>query len=245
MLTDIHTHILPDIDDGPGTMTEALRMLRYAADSGITVCAATPHMPPNESNAERTAYLDRIEDRFRSLRRAILEEEIGITLHRGVEVYYQPDILPFVRQGGCGLSLSRYVLMEVSLRQCPPDFEHSMHNLLQNDIRPVFAHPERTGSLIGDIQTIARFVSAGILIQVTSGSVIGDFGERTAEFTDRLIAAGLVHIVASDAHPGRMFTLHCAYSNIVGRFGRKCAELLCRTNPEHILCDRDVITVQP
>ena len=240
MLIDIHTHILPDIDDGPDTMAEALHMVKYAAGSGITACAATPHMPPMGSNIERTEYLDRIEDRVHRLKHAVIAEGINITLHRGAEVYYHPETLPFIRHGNCGLSHSRYVLMETSFRQCPPDFEHSMHNLLQNGIRPVFAHPERIGSLMGDIQTIARFVSAGILIQVTSGSVIGEFGEETALFTDRLIAAGLVHVVASDAHPGRMFTLHRAFSHIGDRFGAQHAELLCRTNPEHILYNRDV-----
>ena len=220
-------------------------MLKYASSSGITACVATPHMPPMGSNTERTAYLERIDDRFHGLKNTILEEGIDLTLYRGAEVYYHPEVLPFIRYGNCTLGHSRYVLMEVSLHQYPPDFEHSMHNLLQNGIRPVFAHPERIGSLIGDMQTITRLVSAGILIQVTSGSVIGDFGEETALFTDRLIAAGLVHVVASDAHPGRMFTLHHAYSHIKGRFGRQYAELLCRVNPEHILYNRNVSGIRP
>ena len=242
MYIDIHSHFLHGVDDGPENLDTSLRMLRRASASGIRAVAATPHILNNLSSGwEDTVLL-----RFREIARAVIEEQLEIDLFLGSEIYFQFNLPELVEwsigsYGGMGI----YALVETSLSQYPKHFEQTLDTLLTRGKRPIFAHPERVASLIGDIAHVATLAEKGIVIQVSAGSFLGDFGNKIESFTWELLDRGAVHCVASDAHNllERPFNLDIAWNAVAARNGEDTADLLMYANPRHILFGEEVESV--
>ncbi len=234
MYIDIHSHFLHGVDDGPESIETSLKMLRRAAMTGIRAVAATPHVLDNLSPGwEETVLL-----RFQEISRAVIAEQIEIDLYLGSEIYFQfnlPDLAEWSIGSYRGMGI--YTLVETSLSQYPRHFEQALDILLSRGKRHIFAHPERVGSLLGDFATIAALAEKGILIQVSSGSLLGNFGREVEAYTWGLLERGVVHCVASDAHDEyhRPFNLGTAWNAVSARCGEDIADLLMYANPRHIL----------
>ena len=243
MYIDIHSHFLHGVDDGPESLDTSLKMLRRASISGIRAVAATPHILDSLSPGwEETVLL-----RFREICRAVIEERMEIDLYLGSEIYFQfnlPDLVEWSIGSYRGMGV--YSLVETSLAQYPKQFEQALDILLSRGKHPIFAHPERVGSLLGDSARIAALAAKGILIQVSAGSLLGDFGRKIETFTWELLEQGAVHCVASDAHDlfDRPFNLDSAWHAVTARCGEDAADLLMYVNPRHILFGEEVETIR-
>jgi protein-tyrosine phosphatase len=239
MYIDIHSHFLHGVDDGPDTIETSIKMLRRAVMSGIRAVAATPHIIDNLSPGwEETVLL-----RFREIARAVIEEQIEIDVYLGSEIYFQFNLPELVEWSiGSYRGMGAYSLIETSLSQYPRHFEQTLDILLARGKHPIFAHPERVSSLLGDSGRIAALVEKGILIQVSAGSLLGDFGRKIESFTWELLERGVVHCVASDAHDlfERPFNLDTAWNAVTARCGEDTAGLLMYSNPRHILFGEEV-----
>jgi protein-tyrosine phosphatase len=196
-LIDLHSHILPGLDDGAGNLGDALEIARTAVADGITAIAATPHV-----REDYPTTADAMELGVRKLRAALEREGIELELLPGGEISLeQLDRLSHdeLRRFGLGGN-PNYLLIETPYWDWPIPFGEIVSRLRSFGMTPVIAHPERNAAIQADIAKVAALVDAGALIQVTAASLDGRLGSRTRASARKLVDAGLVHMVGSDAH---------------------------------------------
>lgn len=194
-MIDLHCHLLPGIDDGPRTLDEALAMARAHVAAGVRTVAATPHVSwdmPTEAAAIDVGLAD--------LRAALVAEGIPLEVVRGAEVdVHRAEALSDEELRELTLGGGSWLLLEAPLQQGTP-LEPTVRSLLARGHRIVLAHPERSPLLQRDPDGLLELVRAGVVTQVTAGSFSGRFGRTVQRYTEALLARGLVHTVASDAH---------------------------------------------
>lgn len=237
-MIDLHTHILPGIDDGAADFDEAVAMCRLAAAAGCEALVATPHQrrePWWNCDAPELVQL-----------REQLQEAVGPRprLLSGGEIRVDGELLQEIERlpesGLLPLAGSRYLLIEFGGRESPDAAADLVHELAVAGWRPVLAHPELIHWLASDPATVARLVALGATVQVTAMSVTGDFGRRAQTEALRLLGAGLVHFVASDCHDTRRRPpgLRRAHAALVRACGKDVARRLTSDNPLAVIEDR-------
>lgn len=244
LLIDIHSHILPGVDDGPETLDVSLRMLRRAAATGIRSVVATPHALDNISPAWEQSVISRFQD----LSEAVITEQLEIDVFLASEIFFQFGVEDLMEWSiGSFRGMGVYSLVEIPMSHYPAKFEQMMNTLIARGKKPILAHPERIHPLIGDSGRIAALVDCGMLMQVNAGSLLGSFGRKIGAFAWRLLDEGLAHFVASDAHDtaDRTFKLDAAWSMTAERYGPDYAEALFSTNPLRVLFAEKVERVRP
>lgn len=188
-MTDLHTHILPGLDDGAKELGSALAMLEHQAGQGVTRIALTSHY-----HCELEAlddFLARREEAFRALAQVCPPE---LTLKRGCEVYYSPELLGLEAERLC-LEGTRVLLLELPVLQKPAFLREVLAGLAARGILPLIAHAERYAYVAEDPTLLADWIALGARIQVNAGSLME--GQRLAM---KLVKWGLAHVIASDAH---------------------------------------------
>jgi protein-tyrosine phosphatase len=196
-LIDLHCHLLPGVDDGVRSLAEARDLARSAAAEGITAIAATPHV-----RSDYPTRAARIEFGVAELRRDFEAAEIEVEVLHGAEVEIArlweipPDELTrlTLAQTGC------YVLLEFPYRGWPRGLAAALRILAGRGIVAVLGHPERNPEVQDRPGRLEELVRAGALVQVTSASLDGRLGRAARLAGERLVEAGLVHVLASDAH---------------------------------------------
>ena len=197
-MTDIHCHILPGIDDGAHSLSEALEMVRQAVSSGVTDLVATPHFPGDGSS---TALFPRILQRLQLLQQAVQQENLPIRLYPGAEILCTPQTPDLARKKLLPtLGNTRYVLTEFYFDEPFEIMDDILTEIAACGYIPVIAHPERYEAICFDPRGIESWFRRGWIIQVNKGSILGAFGYREQQTAHWLLNAGLVHIIASDAH---------------------------------------------
>jgi len=219
---DLHAHVLPAVDDGPRAVEGSLALARAAVAAGTTELAATPHVTwelPTTSSAVRAGV--------RALQGELDAAGIPLRLHPGAELAVSKAVdlddaeLAALRLGG-----GEWLLVECPLRASAAGFERAALHLQTRGHRVVLAHPERSPVLQRDPAKLAALVAEGMLAQVTAGSLVGAFGGTVERFALDLVEAGLVHLVASDAHdavrrpPGLLEELRAADAELPGLLDR-------------------------
>ena len=195
-MIDLHSHILPGLDDGPRTLRGSLELARAAVAAATRTILATPHI-----NADESIDAARVEAGLEVLRPALAGAEIPLEVLPGGEIaiWRLPDLdddaLRALALGG-----GPYLLVESPFSPVIGEFEPLVLDLLARGHRVLLAHPERCPAFQRDTARLERLVEAGVLVQVTAGSMAGAFGSTARGVTASLLRQGLVHVVASDAH---------------------------------------------
>lgn len=238
-IVDIHCHILPNVDDGAASVEEALEMARRANASGVTDLVVTPHLFHPQFDTES---ID-VEYEMNKLQRMVDAEDILLRLHSGNEVRINGEVLHELNQGNVRtLGNTRYVLIEFPHQTVPSYTEPLFFELQLAGYVPVIAHPERNQQLIAEPDRLYRFALAGGLSQVTTASVIGQFGRRTQEMALLFLRHRLSQLIASDAHnsTSREFYWEEALAVLHKEFGVQWTERLL-SNSEAILKDEVIL----
>lgn len=197
---DLHCHLLPGIDDGPEDLDTALAMARLAVASGITHAVLTPHIHPGRY-ANNLTSVTLAAERFKDAL-----AEAGVPLEIGVagEVRLSAEIISWVEEGEIPFlgewQGDKVMLLELPHSHVPPGSDKLVEWLLQRNIRPIIAHPERNKGIMRDLEELTPLLELGCLIQVTAGSVAGNFGPVAQRVAHQLINDRHVDILASDAH---------------------------------------------
>lgn len=194
---DIHSHILPGVDDGAGSMEEALRMLRCAEEEGIRKIIVTPHQKPDRHCVSVQGLLDRM----RALQNKADEEGLHVRLYPGGELFFRqslPEELEDKRV--CTLAGSRYVLVEFFPQEQYRYIRDGLYSLLTAGYFPVVAHVERYDQVIGSQKCQEELLDMGCCFQVNASSLTGSGGLRMKMAAWRLVRQRMVHFVATDAH---------------------------------------------
>jgi protein-tyrosine phosphatase len=195
---DLHSHILPGLDDGAATLEDALGIAGAAVADGIRVIAATPHVRA----ADYPNSPEQMERQVDSLRRELLEADVQLELLPGGEIAF--DILPELgddelrRFGLAGNP--RYLLLEAPYFGWPLEIEDTVFQLQLRGFTAVLAHPERNGEVQASPERLAPLVERGTLVQLTAASLDGRLGRGPQKTGLRLLELGLAHLLASDAH---------------------------------------------
>ena len=193
-MIDLHSHVLPGLDDGAADLDEALAICRAAAEDGIEVLAATPHVRAHDY----PTTAEQMEAAFASL--AAAAEGI-VRLVPGGELDLEELRRPVDELRRFALAGNpRYLLVETPYLGWPLDLGERFFELRASGITPVLAHPERNSDVQQRPELLEPLVATGTLVQVTAGSVDGRLGRRAQSACAALLDRGLVHLIASDGH---------------------------------------------
>lgn len=239
-MIDLHSHILPELDDGSQSLQESLAMARMAVESGVRAVAATPHCSDARS---REVY-----ESWKLLRQALKENNIPLKLFPGMEIFGTENTLRLLREGQLfTINGSRYPLIEFSFRSDGYQETRILRSLCEAGFRPLVAHPERYSCVQHDPEILNRWHRMGCLLQVNRGSLLGRFGSRAQNMAMELADRNFITLVASDAHSPHMRTpwMQDVKNFLVQDFSLEYARTLLLENPGRILKDEPIPPVTP
>lgn len=228
-MIDIHTHILPSIDDGSKDLEMSIKMLEKAKSIGVTHLILTPHAIFGSS-----FYKDK-----ETLKRAFREfydkvEYIGIKLYLGSEIYYSEKNYRNLLNGDLvTFNNSKYCLIEYPMHE-ETDIEETLYNINVKGYKPILAHPERYKFL--DYSKV-RLIKKSAKIQINSTSILGLHGKKIKKFAFELMKLNLVDYVSSDCHnlEDRNVNLDEAYKIVSKKFGSEYAEKIFIRNQQELI----------
>lgn len=233
MLCDLHTHILPGVDDGAQSLEQALEMLENAVASDVSTLVMTPHcnVPGVEGN-----YRSRLmEERFAQVRQAA--EKLPIDIALGAEVRVTEE-LPALLQSERVYTLngSRYLLTEFPVDFPQAGFSDALKRILALGYIPLVAHPERYFAVWDRPGMVEAWLDMGCHIQITGGSIVGEYGKTVAAAARFLLKNDFVACVASDAHGihRRSNFLLDVYDHLRLYYSRQYANCLMAVNPMRV-----------
>lgn len=234
---DLHCHLLPAWDDGPRSLEESLEMAAKAVASGLKTIVVTPHVGRPLSSVVERPSAD-IPTATAQLQAQLQTHGIALTLVAGAELTLSsPDLArqivdePWLTVGGQG----RYVLVESTFGCWPRYADQLLYEITLTGNTPIIAHPERLPDVQKDIGTLQNVVERGALLQVTARSLLGADDRKTKQCSYELLEAGMVGLIASDAHsmksvlPGEVTAL------IRKAAGDRMAQHILVDNPRAVL----------
>ena len=232
-MIDLHSHILPGLDDGARTLEESLEIARAAEEDGIAAIAATPHVRDDYPTSPQA-----MEAGVRAVRDAVASAGIRVELYGGGELALeQLARLDADAIGRFALAGSDYVLVEMPYTGWPLWLDDQLFRLRTQGYVPVLAHPERNVEVQTRPERLGPLIGAGVVVQVTAGSVDGRLGRRAAETAMRLVHLGYAHLLASDAHTADVRAI--GMKRAADRLGdRVVAEWLTREAPGAVIANR-------
>lgn len=231
---DIHAHLLPKIDDGAKDLDTSLEMFRIAEKSGIREMILTPHFKPMRHNAgpEKIAVL------IGQMEAKLKEEKIDIQLYPGNELYYHSEMVSRIEEKqACTMADSDYVLVEFGPMDEYDYIRNGIYQVIAGGYRPILAHAERYEAVSRGEERVEDLIQMGCYIQLNAGSIMGQFGFGTKQFTKKLLKQRLVHFVATDAHDTakRAPKLNECAKYISKKFGEAYMRELLYENPLHMI----------
>jgi len=241
---DLHSHILPGIDDGAKSLDMSLAMARIAADDGIRVMACTPHIYPGLYMNDAAGIVAARD----ALQASLDEQGIPLQLVTGADVHLVPGLLEGLRAGTVPcLNNTRYLLLEPSHHVAPPRFAESVFELVAAGYVPVITHPERLTWVEDHFKVFVDLTRQGAWMQVTAGALTGLFGARAKYWGERFVGEGLTHIIATDAHStGRRIPVLSEARAVAERLlGREEADLLVQGRPAALLRNEPPSRIAP
>ena len=227
-MIDCHCHILPGIDDGASDMAESIAMAKIANADGISGIVATPHVRhPGLSPGD---IMKRVEE----LNRHLEKRHVPVGIYPAAEVSISLDFRLFEKYT---VNRTRYVLVELPHDYLPPFTANLLSWLGEEGLYPIIAHPERNSAVVRDPQRLFDVLREGVLVQITAGSLTGDFGVDSQICAEVLLDSGKVDIIASDAHSSkfRLPVLSKAVEAAAKRIGAEQAIRLASDNPAAVL----------
>lgn len=200
-MIDIHSHILPGVDDGADSLDTSVAIIRELVSQGVTDIIATPHF------IDETIYATARRENLRLLddvKRAIANERIEAKLHVGNEIYINDkidELITFNRISA--LADSQYLLIELPMSGELAGYEDIFRDLMRNDYKIILAHPERYTAMQGDFGILERLTEMGVLLQCNTGSFIRQYGKHAEKVAVQLAKRDMIFALGSDMHHTR------------------------------------------
>jgi protein-tyrosine phosphatase len=240
-LVDIHSHILPGLDDGAKTLDDSVTMLHMAAEAGTTDIVATPH-----ANTEFTFDPDLISQKIDEVQAAAGPVP---RIHRGCDFHLTLENIQdaLANPGKYAINHHTYLLVEFSDLLIPRTTQEIFDRLADSGLTPIITHPERNGLLHSRLDQLQSWVENGALVQVTAGSLLGGFGRTAKSVATDLMNRNLVHFIASDAHDIKYRTpvLRDAHQYVEKTWNRSLAKLLFVTAPQAAIAGEEIRLLDP
>lgn len=231
---DIHCHCLPGIDDGPATLDESLALCRALAADGTTTVIATPHQ---FGRYDRRNPGQAIRGAVAALNQALAQQQIPLTVLPGADVRVDERI-PALLATGEVVTLAdarRHILLELP-HDSYIDPLMLIRMLASRNIQSIVSHPERHPAIAKRPELVLPWLRAGGVLQITAGSLLGDFGASAEQTAWDLLGNGLVSLVATDAHDvqSRPPRMTAALEQIEHHMGHAAAQKVCLNLPQAV-----------
>lgn len=237
---DIHCHCLPGLDDGPATMSESLALCRALVDEGVTAAIATPHQLGRFSECNEA---EQVREAVSAINKELKSNDIALSVMPGADVRVDERICQLLEADKV-LTLAdggKYILLELP-HEILIDIEPLLVDLASMGITAIISHPERHPGLAKEPDIFSKWLECPAHLQVTAGSLLGDFSQAAEKFAWQLLSSGQASIVATDSHDldGRRPCISAAFEHISDRLGQTVARLVCIENPLRVLKGQDM-----
>ncbi len=225
---DIHTHVLPLVDDGSRSVETSLDMLRFMEKNGVTDVVLTPHY-----NLKYDKVVGEIKTVYDGFSKRVRDAGINVNLYLGQEILCTEDLISLLENKDVlTIANGKYVLIEIPYSE-ELDVEEIVYDVVASGFIPIIAHVERHGYI--SYEDVIAMKSLGAIIQVNATSVLGDSPKYAVKRAKKLLKARLVDIVASDTHEHRLPNLKNAYDKVKKKYGEDYANALFTENAKKIL----------
>lgn len=236
-MIDIHSHILPGVDDGVQSEDDALEMLRIAARSGVTLQVLTPHIHPGRFDNNVQALRQHF-DRFQARVEAEgieIELRLAAELHIGTAIMQMvaDDTLPWLGE----YRGMRTFLLEFPQTRAPTGSINLVNWLIDQGVLPVIVHPERSREWQEHPERLTPYIEVGCPLQLTASSILGKFGQRAKTAALRLMENTTLTVLASDCHnlTYRPPDLNLSFDAIAKQYHPQKARKLCEDLPAALI----------
>lgn len=245
-MIDIHTHIIPGIDDGADEIYDSLEMIKLAAKSGTTAMVATPHcnIPGMYDNYFGREYVEQ----YKKVLAAVKEERLPVNIMPGMEAFGTEDLPDLIVQGKImPINQSRYILVEFPFDAEAEYVSYLLGKMADVGAIPVIAHPERYDSVQDNPHVAYEWQKKGYVVQVNKGSFEGKFGSYVRKTAYRMLSHNLISVIASDAHGYERRTpyMRDIYKELSEERTKGYMDLLFKKNPQKICMNQPLERLEP
>ncbi len=233
-MIDIHSHIIPNVDDGARSVEETFNILKEAQEAGFTDVILTSHFLLNyyETNAQELIFWKE------KLQEILKKQGTKINLHSGMEIYITNQMEELLENKKIlTLANSRYMLIELPLATNVKYFDYVVYYLEAKGIKPIIAHPERYKCVQKDPDIVEEYIEKGCLIQCNYGSIVNLYGREAEKTIKTLLKKNQVHFLGSDVHRenGTYLIILDAIKKIRKIIGENKINEITTINPKKIL----------
>ena len=233
-MIDIHSHIIPNVDDGARSVEETFNILKEAQEAGFTDVILTSHFLLNyyETNAQELIFWKE------KLQEVLKKQGTKINLHSGMEIYITNQMEELLENKKIlTLANSRYMLIELPLSSTVKNLDYVLYFLESISIKPIIAHPERYKCVQENPELVEEYINKGALIQCNYASILGLYGDKAKKTVKKLLKNNLVDFLGSDCHkPNQIYLLVPeAIKKIKKLIGDSRFEKISNLNPQRIL----------
>ena len=243
-MIDMHSHILPGIDDGSRDSEETYKLLIEAYNAGFEKVVSTAHYylgyyEENE-NTRKTCIGD-INKRLQGL-------NYDIQICVGSEIFITSDIVKLLKEHkASSINETKYVLFETAFATEPQNLKDVIYSLMSNNYIPIIAHPERYSYVQKNPNMLLELIDLGVLFQSNFGSIIGQYGKEAKKTVNLLLKNNFIHFLGTDAH--RKNTIYTAIPQALESLkeiiSEKELEELTTINPNLVLENKEIYTRRP
>jgi protein-tyrosine phosphatase len=235
-MIDLHSHILPSIDDGPITLKSSLELAVLYQKAGFSRVVATPHWIPGTTWTPST---EEIQQQVTLFNESLISKKINIHILPGMEIALDLNIAELLlNKHLLTLAGSRYVLIESPFQRLPLGWDQMFFAIMAKGYRIVLAHPERCFQLFTSPELYDDIIEKGIFFQVNYDSFLGNYGSKVSETAFYLLKKGYIHLLSTDSHdplqrhPGNVAKAVKVLKELIDA---DSIEMLTRINPERVI----------
>ena len=235
-MIDLHSHIIPGIDDGAASMRDALEMARQAVRGGTAVIAATSH--GDFSHGDPGGYLKEYNEKLAMLRRALAEHAVPLRVVSGMELLVSEKLIAYGKKHTLpSLNGGPYLLTEFWFDASGRFIRKNLERLAEMGWKIVLAHPERYDCMQNNPELLFELYEKGVVLQVNRGSLLNELGRRACSLAQSMVRKGIAGAGASGAHDPvlRRADMEAGAEVLETFYGRSAAVFLTEKNPERIL----------
>ena len=236
-MIDMHSHLIPMVDDGSKSFSTTEMMLSIASSNGFKAIFATPHYIDKKSvtRGDMAEHFDLLKS---------IASSFGIELMLGNEVFICPEITRFLEDGiiSC-MNDSRYLLMELPRNNDVNYLDDVIFELKNRGITPIIAHPERYAFVHENPESLYDIADRGVLFQLNSGSLLGDYGDGTKKIAKLLLKHNVYQFMGSDAHSYDRYKVYHKATECVSKLvGDDMLKLITEINPMKVKNNEDIVS---
>ena len=243
-MIDVHSHILPNIDDGSISIEETFNLIKEAKEAGFEGIVCTSHYMENyyETNRpEREVWINAIHENLEN-------KNIDMNLYLGNEIYMSDNIIELLEDGkATTMNDTSYVLFELPMNAEPMNLYDMVYEMQQYKIVPILAHPERYSFVQTDPELIYDLIDKGVLMQANYGSIIGQYGKKAQMIVQKFLENNMIHMLGTDVH--RQNTIYPKIPEIIlelkSLIGEEKVKELTTINPELVINNKRIDIRKP